>query len=221
MRIRFAGKIVYIDSPLVRAALHGRVLMIDEADKAPLEVVTILKGLVEDGQLLLGDGRRIVSAAHLRAATASSSSSSASNHTHGSDPGGGGGQIIPMHPDFKMIVLANKAGYPFLGNDFFREMGDVLSAHVVANPDPASELALLRAYAPAVDVALLRRLTAVFGDLRQSVDIGALAYPYSTRELVAIARHVQQFPRDGLLRAVQVRNERGCVRVCVCACVYV
>jgi hypothetical protein len=65
--------------------------------------------------------------------------------------------------------------------------------------------ALLRAYAPAVDVALLRRLTAVFGDLRQSVDIGALAYPYSTRELVAIARHVQQFPRDGLLRAIQVR----------------
>lgn len=202
----------------MRAALHGRVLMIDEADKAPLEVVTILKGLVEDGQLLLGDGRRIVSAAHLRAhaaaaaAAASASSSSASNHTRGSDLGGG--QIIPMHPDFKMIVLANKAGYPFLGNDFFREMGDVLSAHVVANPDPASELALLRAYAPGVDVALLRRLTAVFGDLRQSVDIGALAYPYSTRELVAIARHVQQFPRDGLLRAIQVRNERN--RDCVC-----
>jgi hypothetical protein len=206
LRVRFAGKIVYIDSPLVRAALHGRVLMIDEADKAPLEVVTILKGLVEDGQLLLGDGRRIVSAAHLRAATAASSFSSASNHSHTNDLGGGG-QIIPMHPDFKMIVLANKAGYPFLGNDFFREMGDVLSAHVVANPDPASELALLRAYAPAVDVALLRRLTAVFGDLRQSVDVGALAYPYSTRELVAIARHVQQFPRDGLLRAIQVRDE--------------
>ena len=65
--------------------------------------------------------------------------------------------------------------------------------------------ALLRAYAPAVDVALLRRLTVVFGDLRQSVDAGALAYPYSTRELVAIARHVQRFPRDGLLRAIQVR----------------
>ena len=144
------GKIVYIDSPLVRAAVHGRVLMVDEADKAPLEVVTILKGLVEDGQLLLGDGRRIVSAAYLRAhaASAASSSSPASNHnsasasvnTHASDLGCG--KIIPMHPDFKMIVLANKAGYPFLGNDFFREMGDVLSAHVVANPDPASELGM-------------------------------------------------------------------------------
>ena len=33
--------------------------MIDEADKAPLEVVAILKSLVEDGQLILADGRRV------------------------------------------------------------------------------------------------------------------------------------------------------------------
>ena len=34
---------VWRDSALVRAAREGRVLMIDEADKAPLEVVCILK----------------------------------------------------------------------------------------------------------------------------------------------------------------------------------
>ncbi len=55
------GRVVYVDSPLVRAARDGRVLMIDEADKAPLEVVAILKGLIEDGQLLLADGRRCTS----------------------------------------------------------------------------------------------------------------------------------------------------------------
>ena len=32
------------DSPLVRAVREGRVLMVDEADKAPVEVVGILKG---------------------------------------------------------------------------------------------------------------------------------------------------------------------------------
>ena len=53
------GKIVWNDSPLVRAVTHGRALVIDEADKAPLEVVAVLKSLVEDGQLLLADGRRI------------------------------------------------------------------------------------------------------------------------------------------------------------------
>ncbi len=38
---------------MVRAAKYGRTLVIDEADKAPLEVVSILKGLIEDGEMLL------------------------------------------------------------------------------------------------------------------------------------------------------------------------
>jgi von Willebrand factor A domain-containing protein 8 len=54
------GKIVWKDSPLVRAVTEGRALVIDEADKAPLEVVAVLKSLVEDGELLLADGRRIL-----------------------------------------------------------------------------------------------------------------------------------------------------------------
>ena len=33
-----AAKIVWVDSPLVRAAKTGRTVVIDEADKAPLEV---------------------------------------------------------------------------------------------------------------------------------------------------------------------------------------
>ena len=36
--LRIGGSIVYQDSPLVQAAQYGRVLLIDEADKAPLEV---------------------------------------------------------------------------------------------------------------------------------------------------------------------------------------
>jgi hypothetical protein len=31
--------------------------VVDEADKAPLEVVALLKGLLEDGFMRLGDGR--------------------------------------------------------------------------------------------------------------------------------------------------------------------
>lgn len=45
------GVVRYQDSPLVSAVRHGRVLVIDEADKAPLEVVCILKSLAEDGAL--------------------------------------------------------------------------------------------------------------------------------------------------------------------------
>lgn len=44
------GVVSYEDSPLVSAVRHGRVLVVDEADKAPLEVVCILKSLAEAGQ---------------------------------------------------------------------------------------------------------------------------------------------------------------------------
>lgn len=82
------GRITYEDSPLVRAARHGRVLVVDEADKAPVEVVMVLKGLLEDGFLLLGDGRRVVAAEGKKA----------------------GEGVVPIHPDFRMIALANRPG---------------------------------------------------------------------------------------------------------------
>lgn len=31
--------------------------------------------------------------------------------------------IVRLHPDFRMIVLANRPGFPFLGNDFFAALG--------------------------------------------------------------------------------------------------
>lgn len=43
-----------------------------------------------------------------------------------------------------------------------------------------------------VDLALL------FGELRTMSDGGTLAYPYSTRELVKLAQHLERFPDDGI-----------------------
>ena len=34
--------------------------------------------------------------------------------------------VIVAHPDFRMFVLANRPGFPFLGNDFFGAMGETL-----------------------------------------------------------------------------------------------
>lgn len=179
------GVVVWEDSALVRAVQHGRVLVIDEADKAPLEVVCILKGLIEDSEMILADGRRIVSVDR--------SDSSSTSHND---------RIIPIHPQFRMIVLANRPGFPFLGNNFFRECGDCFSVHVVDNPDRDSELKLLTSYAPHVDHDILDRLVNLFGDLREMVDQGQLTYPYSLRELVNIARHMEAFPNDSLLSGI-------------------
>lgn len=61
-----------------------------------------------------------------------------------------------------------------------------------------SEKKMLRSYAPDVDEHILDRLVATFGELRSLADRGQTQYPYSTREAVAIVKHFQQYPDDGL-----------------------
>jgi MoxR-like ATPase len=173
------GVLVFDDSPLVRAVREGYVLVIDEADKAPTHVTSILKALAEDREMLLADGRRIVS--------------TLTGHDRGRRS-----KLIPMHPDFRMIILANRPGYPFLGNDFYKGVGSVFSTFAVDNPDSDSELGMLRRYGPDVSDSLLLKLVAAFNELRGLVEEGQILYPYSTRELVNVVRHIQAFPQDNV-----------------------
>ncbi|XP_028992985.1 von Willebrand factor A domain-containing protein 8 isoform X2 [Betta splendens] len=176
------GIIMYEDSPLVKAVKLGHILVIDEADKAPTNVTCILKTLVESGEMILADGRRIIS-----------------------DPREAEGRpnTIVMHPDFRMLVLANRPGFPFLGNDFFGALGDIFSCHAVDNPKPQAELAMLKQYGPDVPDATLQKLVAAFGELRSMADQGTITYPYSTREVVNIVKHLQKFPSEGLANVVR------------------
>ncbi|XP_067848605.1 von Willebrand factor A domain-containing protein 8 [Heptranchias perlo] len=176
------GVITYEDSPLVRAVKLGHILVIDEADKAPTNVTCILKTLVESGEMILSDGRRIV----VNPASAE-----------------GRPDVIVIHPDFRMIVLANRPGFPFLGNDFFGALGDIFSCNAVDNPKPRSELAMLRQYGPDVPEPVLQKLVSAFGELRSMADQGIITYPYSTREVVNIVKHLQKFPTEGLANVVR------------------
>uniref|UniRef100_A0A8C0HM83 von Willebrand factor A domain-containing protein 8 n=1 Tax=Buteo japonicus TaxID=224669 RepID=A0A8C0HM83_9AVES len=166
----------------VKAVKFGHILVIDEADKAPTNVTCVLKTLVESGEMVLSDGRRIVA-----------------NHAYVE----GRENVIVIHPDFRMIVLANRPGFPFLGNDFFGTLGDIFSCHAVDNPKPQSELAMLRQYGPDVPEPILQKLVAAFGELRTLADQGIINYPYSTREVVNIVKHLQKFPTEGLANVVR------------------
>ncbi|PNI60300.1 VWA8 isoform 3 [Pan troglodytes] len=176
------GLIVYEDSPLVKAVKLGHILVVDEADKAPTNVTCILKTLVENGEMILADGRRIVAN---------------SANVNGRE------NVVVIHPDFRMIVLANRPGFPFLGNDFFGTLGDIFSCHAVDNPKPHSELEMLRQYGPNVPEPILQKLVAAFGELRSLADQGIINYPYSTREVVNIVKHLQKFPTEGLSSVVR------------------
>ena len=87
------GVIRYVDSPMLRAIKLGRVLMIDEVDKAAAPVVASLASLAARGEMTLSDGRKV------------------------RPPGQRAeeGDII-VHPDFRLVLLANRPGFPFLGN---------------------------------------------------------------------------------------------------------
>lgn len=165
------GILIHEDSPLVRAIKNGHVLVVDEADKAPTHVTCILKTLVESGQMILSDGRRIVT----------------SLPQNVPDPA----NYILTHPEFRIIVLANRPGFPFLGNDFFGALGDLFSSHAVDNPTRKSEINMLKQYGPDVPEGMIRKLVGVFGELRVMADQGLVNYPYSTREVVNIVKHLQ------------------------------
>ena len=50
---------------------------------------------------------------------------------------------------------------------------------------------------------MLQRLTTAFSALRHEHELGTLNYPYSAREAVAVVKHVQKYPKDGTLAAIE------------------
>ena len=125
-----------------------------------------------------------------------------------------------IHPDFLLIVLSNRPGFPFLGNDFFRACGDVFHVLVVDNPGIDSEIALLTAYFDSYKEKfaqssrsffgnngqdegeeenkkkkdLIERLARAFAALRDANQSDELSYPFSAREAVAVVKHIAAFP---------------------------
>ena len=173
------GRIVFHDSPLVRAAKNGQILVLDEADKAPVEVVALLKGLIEDGELALPDGTIL----HYDNRAKSN--------------------CIKIHPDFRIWALANPAVYPFHGNNLAREMADVFSCHNVPPMDVESHERILRSYGPSVPSDTINRLVLLWEELRKAHENGEIVYPYSVRESVNVVKHLNSYPRDGIESAIQ------------------
>ena len=71
--------------------------------------------------MLLADGRRIVPSDDVAAYQTDAAGEEQQ-------------QVIRLHPDFRMVVLANRPGFPFLGNDFFGALGDLFGCHAIDNP---------------------------------------------------------------------------------------
>ena len=52
-------------------------------------------------------------------------------------------------------------------------------------------MSMLRQYGPNVPDEVLRKLVMAFGELRDMADQGLITYPYSTREVVNMVKHLE------------------------------
>lgn len=52
---------------------------------------------------------------------------------------------------------------------------------------------MLRQYGSSVDNSILTKLVSAFSELREMADEGLIAYPYSTREVVNIVKHIEVY----------------------------
>lgn len=125
-----------------------------------------------------------------------------------------------------MIVLANRPGFPFMGNDFYRECGDLFSwyslqyslfnthslntylfnilfvalifhlSHGITPPYQASEVKLVEKYAPSLRKSTVEKLVSAFSSLRHLVEVGILSYPYSTRHVTYNNNVVKNLTND-------------------------
>ncbi|GAA5845377.1 hypothetical protein JCM3766R1_006337 [Sporobolomyces carnicolor] len=175
------GVLERTETPLLRAIRKGRVMVIDEVDKAPPNVIAALASLASRGELSLPTGANV----------------RPSSSINGFAPGD-----VVVHPKFRLVLLANRPGYPFLGNALIT-LGDSFSAYAVPNPDLDSELSVVTSLAKEVPAGTLRSLTQAFQDLRLAFEAGNVSYPFSLRELIALVRHMGRFPEESIEDALR------------------
>jgi len=182
-----ANALIIEDPPLVRAAIMGHVLVVDEIDKAPPEILYTLRALALGRDLNLADGRRLI--------YSGSGTFGARDDIDQKD--------LRICDRFRIVLLANQSGYPFTGRDVYREIGDVFATHRAPRFDRSSQIRLLRAYGRHVPVKTIAALCAAWDELQQLYEIGRLTYSVSPREAIKILVHLNKFQNDDPMQVIE------------------
>ena len=92
-------RVEFADQAPVRAALHGRLLLLDGLEKAERNVLPTLNNLLENREMNLEDGRLLVSARRHRELL----------RARGPAEGAPAGLLVPTHPRFRVVALCQPA----------------------------------------------------------------------------------------------------------------
>ena len=164
------------DSPLLIAAVKGHVCVLDECDKASPQVVASLKGLV-GGLMRLPDGRTLVSAENKGLVAAQENDE----------------KILVVHPDFRLIMLANPGVAPFLGSNVLETLGSLTNCILMESPSILSMQTILKQYAKRkIASDAVERVAAAFADLTALNLAGDLSYAYGLREAISVVKDLNE-----------------------------
>ncbi len=162
------GRLTMQDSPLLVAIRKGQVCVLDEVDKAAPQVVASLRGLLS-GLIRLPDGRCVVRE-QLRHLVPE------------------GNEVIAVHPDFRLIMLANPGVAPFLGSNVLDSLGSLCNALVMDPPSVDSMIAILTGYNQSSPAETIEKLSRAFAELfRLNLD-GELSYAFGLREAISVVK---------------------------------
>jgi hypothetical protein len=166
------GSAVFEDQPPVKAALHGRVLILDGIEKAERNVLPTLNNLLENREMALDDGRFLVEAERYDRLVGE-------GHLGGGAGGGDGANgnsasLVRVHPDFAVIALGLPVP-PYAGKTLDPPLRSRFQACHVASPasDAAALLQELTDAAPRAPPEALRAL-ATFASTMELVHAAGL-----------------------------------------------
>ena len=101
------NNILFVDQPPVRAAINGRLLILDGIEKAERNVLPTLNNLLENREMNLDDGRHLISKSKWDDISTLNIDIEAD---HSSTAG-----LVPVHPNFRVIALGLSIP-PYAGN---------------------------------------------------------------------------------------------------------
>ncbi|CAE7655115.1 VWA8 [Symbiodinium sp. CCMP2456] len=148
------GHVVYVDQPPVRAALHGRILVLEGIEKAERNVLPLLNNLLENREMQLEDGRFLS-----RLATGEC-------RGHGTDGTVKDCEMVRVSPDFLVIAI----GMPCRGNPLDPPLRSRFASHNIHRRRAAEAVQDASRHVPGVTDAIVKKVK----DVLEEVEINAI-----------------------------------------------
>ena len=187
------GNTVWRHSPLVKAAVEGRLALIDGIDRLYPGTLALIQRLTQDRELTLHDGTRLLGAERFEQTAKEAGLTDSEMAERG---------LCKIHPAFRICAFAER---PTSKNKWLTpEIIPSFIWHELAPLDKANESKLLEQLA-GLNHETASGIANLAHNLRNSHDDGlrSVAKSYSTKQLLRIGRRITTFPQLDLQKELE------------------